>query len=146
MKISTKGRYAVRLMLDLAQHNNGDSIKLNQIAERQGISDKYLEQIIAMLKKANYVKSVRGNLGGYTLTKKPNEYTIGDILRVTEGDIAPVLCLCDDADKCERMDTCTTVKIWRELYEAQKTVLDRYTLEDLEEMAKDNNPYMDYII
>lgn len=146
MKISTKGRYAVRLMLDLAQHNTGDTVKLNKIAERQNISEKYLEAIIAMLKRAGYVKSIRGTAGGYTLTRNPNEYTVGDILRVTEGDMAPVECLCENAKACDRMDVCITVKIWRELYDATNTVMDKYTLETLVEMAKNHNPEMDFII
>ncbi len=146
MKISTKGRYAVRLMLDLAQHNSGDTIKLNKIAERQGISEKYLEAIIAMLKKANLVTSIRGTNGGYVLTRKPNQYTVGEILYVTEGDMAPVECLCENADKCDRESSCTTIRIWKELYEAQKGVLYKYTLEMLVDMAKSNNADIDFII
>ena len=89
MKVSTKGRYALRLMLDLAVNNTGEPISLKDIARRQEISDKYLEQIISVLNKANYVKSIRGAQGGYILTKKPEEYTIGMILRLTEGSLAP---------------------------------------------------------
>ena len=93
MKVSTKGRYALRLMLDLAVNNTGEPISLKDIARRQGISDKYLEQIISVLNKAKYVKSIRGAQGGYILTKKPEEYTIGMILRLTEGSLAPVACV-----------------------------------------------------
>lgn len=93
MKISTKGRYALRLMVDLALNNNGENISLKEISARQGISVKYLEQIISMLNRAGYVKSERGSNGGYRLTKKPEEYTVGMILRLTEGSLArlPVL-------------------------------------------------------
>ena len=90
MKISTKGRYAVRVMLDLALNNTGECIKVKDIASRQGISEKYLEQIIAILNKAGYVNSVRGAQGGYRIARDPKEYTVGMILRLTEGSLAPV--------------------------------------------------------
>ena len=93
MKISTKGRYAIRLMLDLASDTSGKPVSLNDIASRQQISEKYLEQIISVLNKAGYVKSIRGPQGGYQLVKKPEEYTVGMILRTTEGDLAPVSCV-----------------------------------------------------
>ena len=102
MRISTKGRYALRLMLDLALNNTGEPISLKDIARRQEISDKYLEQIISVLNKAKYVKSIRGAQGGYILTKRPEEYTVGMILRLTEGSLAPVTCVEEDADSCER--------------------------------------------
>lgn len=92
MKISTKGRYAVRLMLDLAMSETESPVRLKEIAGRQGISDKYLEQIISILNKAGYVKSVRGPMGGYRLVRKPEEYTVGEILRLTEGSLSPVEC------------------------------------------------------
>ena len=98
MKISAKGRYAVRVMLDLALNNTGECIKVKEIAARQGISEKYLEQIIAVLNKAGYVKSVRGAQGGYRIAKDPADYTVGMILRLTEGSLAPVACLEDGAD------------------------------------------------
>ena len=96
MKISTKGRYAVRVMLDLALNNNGECIKVKEIAGRQGISEKYLEQIIAVLNRAGYVKSVRGAQGGYRLAREPEAYTVGMVLRLTEGSLAPVACLEED--------------------------------------------------
>ena len=99
MKISTKGRYALRLMLDLAIHNTGEAVSLKDIAKRQGISDKYLEQIISVLNKAGFVKSIRGAQGGYLLKKKPEEYTVGMILKLTEGTLAPVGCVGDDAEE-----------------------------------------------
>lgn len=136
MKISTKGRYAVRVMLDLALHNSGECIKVKDIADRQGISEKYLEQIISVLKKAGYVKSVRGAQGGYRIAKEPKEYTVGMILRLTEGSMAPVACLEEAADECERCDTCETLEVWKELYEAINQVIDNVTLEDLLEKRR----------
>ena len=115
MKISTKGRYAVRVMLDLALHQTGECIKVKDIAARQGISEKYLEQIIAVLNKAGYVKSVRGAQGGYKIARAPEEYTVGMILRLTEGSMAPVACLDEGAEECERCDTCETLQVWKDL-------------------------------
>lgn len=102
MKISTKGRYALRLMLDLALHNDGEYITIKAIAQRQEVSDKYLEQIVPMLSRAGYLKSVRGAQGGYRLAKTPKEYTVGMILRLIEGDLAPVACLEDTPNQCPR--------------------------------------------
>ena len=131
MKISTRGRYAVRVMLDLALHNTGECIKVREIAGRQGISEKYLEQIIAMLHKGGYVKSVRGAQGGYRIARDPKEYPGGMILRLTEGSLAPVACLDEGADPCEMWDTCETVEVWKELYEAINRVVDNVTIADL---------------
>ena len=131
MKISTRGRYAVRVMLDLASNDTGECIKVKEIASRQGISEKYLEQIIAILNKAGYVKSVRGAQGGYRLAKNPEEYTVGMILRLTEGSLAPVACLENGIDSCERCDTCETLGVWKELYEAVNQVVDNVTIADL---------------
>ncbi len=136
MKISTKGRYAVRLMLDLAQNDTGECIKVKDIASRQGISEKYLEQIIAILNKAGYVKSVRGAQGGYRLAKEPGEYTVGMILRLTEGSLAPVACLEEDYGECVRLDTCETLDVWRQLHEAICQVVDGVTVADLLEKRK----------
>lgn len=136
MRISTKGRYAVRVMLDLALNNNGECIKVKEIAGRQGISEKYLEQIIAILNKAGYVKSVRGAQGGYRLAKEAGEYTIGMILRLTEGTLAPVSCLDNEAEDCERCDTCETLEVWREVYDAVNHVVDGITIADLVEKRK----------
>ena len=131
MKISTKGRYALRLMLDLAQNNTGEMIRVKEISERQGISEKYLEQIITMLKRANYVKSLRGAQGGYRLAKEPEEYTVGMILRLTEGNMAPVACLEDEINQCERADSCVTLRLWTMLDDAIKGVIDKVTLQDM---------------
>ncbi|MBO5208584.1 MAG: RrF2 family transcriptional regulator [Lachnospiraceae bacterium] len=131
MKISTKGRYALRLMLDLATYNNGEPISLKDVAKRQQISDKYLEQIIAVLNKAGYVRSIRGAQGGYLLKKAPSEYTVGMILRLTEGDLAPVSCVGDESDECDRRDCCVTVRIWERIYNAVNDVVDSITLADM---------------
>lgn len=131
MKISTKGRYAVRVMLDLAAHNTGEYIKVKSIAERQQLSEKYLEQIISILSKAGYVKSIRGAQGGYRLAKAPGDYTVGMILRLTEGSLAPVSCLDGDANECERCDTCDTLAVWKELQTAINNVVDNVTVQDL---------------
>ena len=133
MKISTKGRYALRLMIDLAIHNTGEPISLKNVARRQEISDKYLEQIISILNKAGYVKSIRGAQGGYMLKKDPKDYTVGMILRVTEGSLAPVECVEEGMAECERMNECATVLIWQKINEAVNNVVDNITLEDLVE-------------
>lgn len=110
MKISTKGRYALRLMLDLAMNGENNVVRIKDIAERQQISDKYLEQIISVLNKAGYVRSTRGPQGGYSLRKAPEEYTVGDILRLTEGSLAPVACV-EEEGSCEREVDCVTVEV-----------------------------------
>lgn len=131
MKVSTKGRYALRLMIDLALNDSGSPICIKDVAERQGISDKYLEQIIAILNKAGYVKSVRGPQGGYILKKKPEEYTVGMILRLTEGSLAPVACVEEDETDCERQSGCVTYLLWKKISNAVNDVVDTVTLKDL---------------
>lgn len=131
MKISTKGRYALRLMLDMAINDKGDPIRIKDIAARQEISDKYLEQIVSILNKAGFVKSIRGPQGGYKLTKRPEQYTVGMILRLTEGSLAPVSCLEDEVNLCERQLECITLPLWRKLDDAIKGVIDSVTLADL---------------
>lgn len=130
MTISTKGRYALRIMLDLAGHI-GETVKLKDIASRQGISEKYMEQIIAVLNRAGYVRSTRGAQGGYQLVKAPAEYTVGMILRLTEGTLAPVECLAEHALPCERAGRCATVEVYQRIYAAVNSVIDTMTLEDL---------------
>ena len=146
MKISTKGRYAVRVMLDLAMNNTGECIKVKQIAKRQGISEKYLEQIIAILNKAGYVKSVRGAQGGYRIAKDPEWYTVGMILRLTEGSLCPVACLEDEVNECERCDTCETLEVWKDLQEAINGVVDHVTIADLVERQQKRMENMNYSI
>ena len=118
-------------MLDLASDTSGKPVSLNDIASRQQISEKYLEQIISVLNKAGYVKSIRGPQGGYQLVKKPEEYTVGMILRTTEGDLAPVSCVGSGAVECDRADGCVTVRIWQKINDAVDNVVDNITLEDL---------------
>ena len=130
MKISTKGRYALRLMLDLAIHSEGSAVPLRDVAQRQEISDKYLEQIVTQLSRAGLVRSVRGAGGGYLLTRTPEGYTVGEILRVREGSLAPVSCA-DGVGCSERADRCVTVEVWREIQAAVDGVVDHLTLADL---------------
>ena len=136
MMISTKGRYALRTMLDLALNDEGEYIPLRDIAERQDISVKYLEQIVSALTRAGFVRSVRGTGGGYRLAKKPEEYTIGMILRLTEGNLAPVACLEFEQNSCPRAANGVTLGIWEKLYDAINNVVDNITLADLVRNAK----------
>ena len=130
MKISTKGRYALRFMIDLAV-NCENFVALKDAAARQGISKKYLEQIVPLLNKSGMLLTNRGYQGGYRLAKKPSEYTIGDILRITEGSLAPVACLDNDPNICERQDSCPTLELWQGLYKTITDYLDGITLQDL---------------
>ena len=139
MKISTKGRYAIRLMLDIAQHSNGENVSLKDVSKRQNISLKYLEQIVNMLSKAGFLKSQRGSQGGYKMLRKPEEYTIGDILRVTEGEMAPVSCLEDEINQCPRVSNCPTVKFWKGLYDTINNYLYGTTIADLVKEAEEND-------
>ena len=139
MKLSTKGRYALRLMLDMALNNTGNPIRIKDIAARQNISDKYLEQIVSVLNKAGFVKSIRGPQGGYKLTKRPEQYTVGMILRLTEGSLAPVSCLDDEVNMCDRQEECVTLILWRKLDDAIKSVIDNVTLADLLEWNEQQN-------
>ncbi len=131
MKISTKGRYALRLMLDLAIYNTGEPVSLKDVAKRQNISEKYMEQIISVLSKAGYVRGIRGAQGGYLLSREPKDYTVGMILRLTEGDLAPVACVGENSIECERRNACVTVRVWEKLYDAISDVVDNITLQDL---------------
>lgn len=131
MKISTRGRYALRLMLDLAVHNTGEPVSLKDIAGRQQISEKYLEQIISMLNKAGFVRSIRGAQGGYLLKKEPSAYTVGEILRLTEGDLAPVDCVGKESGSCGRKQECVTIRVWERISQAVNQVIDQITLADM---------------
>lgn len=130
MKISTKGRYALRLMLDLAVNSKGKAVALRDVAGRQEISEKYLEQIVTPLSRAGLVRSVRGAGGGYLLTREPEGYTVGEILRPLEGDLSPVECAADGVC-CERADKCVTLEIWQQIRQAVSGVVDNITLADL---------------
>lgn len=131
MKISTKGRYALRVMLDLAEHQNNGYITLKDIAARQNISKKYLEQIVPLLNKSGLLRTTRGYQGGYMLAKKPEEYTVGDILRITEGSLAPVACLDDPVNLCDKSDTCMTLNVWKGLDKVITEYLDSITLQSI---------------
>ncbi len=139
MRISTKGRYALRLMLDIATNGTEKPVSIKDVAKRQEISDKYLEQIISILNSAGYVRSIRGAQGGYVLRKEPKEYTVGMILRLTEGSLSPVACVEEDALPCERVDNCATIEVWRRLNTAINGVVDSITLEDLMEWQNNNS-------
>ena len=134
MKISTKGRYALRVMIELALHDAEELVPLKEVAKRQGITLKYMEQIISPLAKAGYVQSLRGSNGGYRLAKKPSEYKAGDILRVMEGPLEPVVCL-EDGYNCPRTDSCSTLEFWQGLSKLVNDYVDSYTLEDLAEQS-----------
>ncbi len=131
MMISTKGRYALRVMVDLAQNNTGKFISLKDVAERQDISMKYLEMIVSILHRGNMVESLRGKTGGYRLTKEANQYTIGSILKLTERTLAPVNCLETGAEICERASECVTLPLWKKLDFVIDHYLESITLEEL---------------
>jgi len=131
MKISTKGRYALRVMLDLALNQTGGFIPLKDISERQDITVKYLEQIVIPLTRAGYLKSSRGTGGGYRLARSPKEYKIGNILRVMEGNLSPLACLEDDPNECPRSEICPTLSFWEGLNRTIEEYVDGITLEDL---------------
>ncbi len=145
MKISTKGRYALRLLVDLAEHQENGYVSLKDIANRQDISKKYLEQIVALLNRPDILHTNRGYQGGYRLAKEPKEYTIGDILRITEGSIVPVSCLEGDTVNCDRAELCATLPIWRGLSKVINEYLDSITLQDVLDQKKENYSY-DYVI
>lgn len=137
MKISTKGRYALRFMLDLADHGDGRYVPLKEISGRQGISLKYLEQIVAQFGKLGMLESVRGPQGGYRLARAPREYTIGEILRYAEGDLAPVACLEQAVNTCPRQAECATLPFWQGLYQVINDYVESVTLEDLLEQQRE---------
>lgn len=150
MRLSTKGRYGVKAMFDLAQHYGEGPVSLKSVAERQGISEHYLEQLISGLRKSGLVKSVRGAQGGYTLAKEAEKITVGDIIRVLEGPIAPVECVSEeDPEICQKADCCVTRGIWEKVRDSIAGVLDSITLQDMikdaEKLQRDANFYMYYI-
>jgi len=131
MKISTRGRYALRLMVDLAASPSDEFVTIKSIAARQEISEKYLEQIITVLSRAGFVKSARGAQGGYKLGRPAEEYTVGMILRAIEGSLVPVKCMEDEPNQCPRCDVCVTLDVWKRIDEAISGVVDNITLEEL---------------
>lgn len=143
MKISTKGRYAIRVMIDLAEHNTGEFIPLMDIAKRQEISEKYLESIVVVLSKNGFLISLRGKGGGYKLAKQPEQYTIGSILKLTENSLAPVACLDTKPNTCARAMECNTLKMWEGLDKVIDEYLEGITIADL---AQENQGIDNYII
>lgn len=130
MKVSSRGRYALRIMIDLALNDNGEFISLKDIAERNGISMKYSEQIVSLLNKAGLLQTARGNNGGYKLNRRPEGYVVGDILRASEGDLAPIGCLEEDAEVCDKKNKCQTLEFWEGLDKAINDYVDSKTLAD----------------
>ncbi|MCI9422629.1 MAG: Rrf2 family transcriptional regulator [Dorea sp.] len=144
MKISTKGRYALRMLLDLAEHREDGYIALKDIAKRQGISKKYLEQIVPILNRSDLLRTNRGNQGGYMLVKAPDQYTVGEILQLTEGSFAPVACVGKNPEECARSADCPTLPVWRGLYKVISEYLDGITLQDIidQQNARSIDNYM----
>ncbi len=144
MKISTKGRYALRMLLDLAEHREDGYIALKDIAKRQDISKKYLEQIVPILNRSDLLRTSRGNQGGYMLVKAPSQYTVGEILRLTEGNFAPVACVGKNPEECARSAECPTLPVWQGLYKVISEYLDGITLQDIidQQNARDIDNYM----
>lgn len=131
MLISSRGRYALRVMIDLAEHDDGAYIPMKEVAQRRDISLKYLERILPILVSAKLVEGLHGKGGGYRLTRKPEDYRISEILRLTEGDLAPVACLECNAEKCKRTAECRTLPMWMELNRRVNEYLDSVTIADL---------------
>ena len=130
MIVSTKGRYALRVMIDLAEHRTEKYVPLKEVAARQEISEKYLENILKVLVQNGFLEGLRGKGGGYRLTREPDQYTVGEILTLTEGSLAPVACV-EDEDTCDKMNDCATVLVWKKMNEAINQVVDSITLADL---------------
>ncbi len=145
MKISTKGRYAIKMLIDLAEHKDEGFIALKDIAKRQNISKKYLEQIVALLNRAGMFNINRGYQGGYKLARSADNYSIGEILRLTEGSLAPVSCLEQDKNMCEKCNSCPTLFIWEGLNDITKEYLDGITLQDVLDHKQDIDNF-DYVI
>ena len=131
VNITSKGRYALQVMIDLAQHPDEGFVSLKTVAERQGISMKYLEMIVSSLKKEELLESTRGKEGGYRLSRSPAEYSVGEILRCLEDNLAPVACIKDGDVQCDKAAACVTLPMWKELDEITNAYLDTVTLEDL---------------
>ena len=145
MKISTKGRYALRMVIDLAEHADDGFISLKDIAARQGLSKKYLEQIVPLLNKTGMLSTTRGYQGGYQLAKSPDQYTVGMILRLTEGSLAPVACVEQDPVDCPRSVDCPTLPVWKGLNKVINDYLDSITLQDILDQQRERYAN-DYVI
>lgn len=131
MLVSTRGRYALRVLIDLAEHNDGKCIPMKDVAERQGLSLKYLERILPVLTQNKLIKGLHGKGGGYRLSRAPEEYTVGEILRLTEGNLAPVSCLECDAEPCARASECRTLEMWTGFFKLTNDYFDNITIADL---------------
>lgn len=142
MLVSTKGRYALRVMTDLAEHPSEEYIPLKEIAQRQGISEKYLEAIIKILVRAKLLTGVRGKGGGYKLNRLPEQYTVGSILRLTEDSLAPVSCLEEGAESCPRAPVCRSLPVWKGLAQVINQYLDHITIADLIQQCDAGNDYV----
>ena len=142
MIVSTKGRYALRVMVDLAEHQGEGHVPLKEIAERQEISEKYLEAILKVLVREKLLTGLRGKGGGYRLSMDPEQYTVGRIIRLTEGSLAPVACLEPHADPCPRAAQCSTLPMWRAFDQVVNNFFDNYTIADLMPAAQDGNNYV----
>ena len=136
LRISTRGRYALRVMIDLAEHNTGAYIPLKEIAGRQDISEKYLEGIIVTFSKAGYLIGQRGKDGGYRLAREPEQYTVGEVLRLVEGDLAPVACLAQEINTCPHREECRTIDMWERFKQVTDSFFDGITLSDLCQMPE----------
>ena len=145
MKLSTKGKYGLKAIFELSLHVDEGPIPVNMIASKQNIPEQYLEQIFSTLKKSKLVKSVRGAQGGYQLVKNADQYTVVMILRLTEGSLAPVECLAENALPCERSGKCATVEVYQRIYKAVNDVIDHFTLQDLLDIEKEKAAN-DYVI
>ena len=139
MKVSTRGRYALRVLIDLAEHNNGSYIPMKDVAARQELSLKYLERILPTLTKAKLIAGVHGKGGGYRLTRAPEKYSVGEVLRLTEGDLAPVACLAPDAEPCPRAAECRTLKMWQDFYDMTNNYFDGISIADLAQTETADN-------
>lgn len=147
MMITTKGRYGTRFLLDLAINSSGTAVSLRDVAKRQGISDKYLEQIVPLLSRAGFIRSVRGAQGGYMLLHKPEEINLGDVLRALEGTLAPLDCVDPESEcKCERVEVCVTTDVWRKIHDAVSGVVDSITFADLVNEYKKKTGQFDYYL
>jgi len=138
LKVSTKGRYALIMLLDLAEHKNEGFISLKEIAERQNISKQYLEQIVSLLNTSNILRTNRGKQGGYMLAKQPSECTVKEILRITEGSLAPISCLEENVNLCDKIDSCKTIAMWTGLNKVISDYLESITLQDMIEQYNES--------
>ena len=142
MIVSTKGRYALRVMIDLAEHQSEKYVPLKEIAARQEISEKYLENILKVLVQNGFLEGLRGKGGGYRLTRSPDQYTVGEILMLTEGSLAPVSCLTPSAAPCSRMANCRTYEMWKGLNDLISNYFSNITLADLARPDQAGNDYV----